>query len=307
VKGELIVGAEKNGLKSGFVAVVGRPNVGKSTLVNRLVGQRVSITSPRPQTTRSPIRGVRNGPGYQAIFIDTPGSQKPKDTLRARMQEQVVDSLAESDAILFLLDAPQAAGELGTGDRYVARLVTESGTPAIVCVNKIDLLPSRAQALPIVESVADLGDWREIFPISATNGINVEPLLGSVVELLPSGPRYFPEGIVTDNPESLILGEYVREKALNVLREEVPHALAVEIEDVERKENVTVVYAIIHVERATQRMIVLGKSGNTIKQIGTDARRDVERLLGTRIYLDLKVKVSQGWRSDRKFLERLGL
>jgi GTP-binding protein Era len=307
LKGELIVGAEKNGLKSGFVAVVGRPNVGKSTLVNRLVGQKVSITSPRPQTTRSPIRGVRNGPGYQAIFIDTPGSQKPKDTLRTRMQEQVVDSLAESDAILFLLDAPQAAGELGTGDRYVARLVTESGTPAIVCVNKIDLLPSRVQALPIVESVAGLGDWREIFPISATNGINVEPLLGSVVELLPSGPRYFPEGTVTDIPESLILGEYVREKALNVLREEVPHALAVEIEDVERKENVTVVYAIIHVERATQRMIVLGKGGNTIRQIGMEARRDVERLLGTRIYLDLKVKVSQGWRSDRKFLERLGL
>ncbi len=307
MKGELIVGAEKNGLKSGFVAVVGRPNVGKSTLVNRLVGQKVSITSPRPQTTRSPIRGVRNGPGYQAIFIDTPGSQKPKDTLRARMQEQVVGSLAESDAILFLLDAPQAAGELGTGDRYVARLITESGTPAIVCVNKVDLLPSRARALPIVESVAGLGDWREIFPISATNGINVEPLLGSVVELLPSGPRYFPEGAVTDNPESLILGEYVREKALNVLREEVPHAVAVEIEDVERKQNVTVVYAVIHVERATQRMIVLGKGGRTIKQIGTEARRDVERLLGTRIYLDLKVKVSQGWRSDRKFLERLGL
>ena len=307
MKGELIVGAEKNGLKSGFVAVVGRPNVGKSTLVNRLVGQKVSITSPRPQTTRSPIRGVRNGPGYQAIFIDTPGSQKPKDTLRARMQEQVVDSLTESDAILFLLDAPQAAVEVGTGDRYVARLVTESGTPAIVCINKIDLLRDRVQALPIVEAVADLGDWCEIFPISATNGINVEPLLKSVVELLPSGPRYFPEGTVTDYPESLILGEYVREKALNVLREEVPHAVAVEIEDVERKENVTVVYAIIHVERATQRMIVLGKGGKTIKQIGTEARRDVERLLGTRIYLDLKVKVSQGWRSDRKFLERLGL
>jgi len=307
VKGELIVGAEKNGLKSGFVAVVGRPNVGKSTLVNRLVGQKVSITSPRPQTTRSPIRGVRNGPGYQAVFVDTPGSQKPKDTLRARMQEQVVDSLSESDAILFLLDAPQAAGEVGTGDRYVARLVAESGTPAIVCINKIDLLRSRAQALPIVEAVAALGEWREIFPISATTGINVEPLVESVVGLLPSGPRYFPEGTVTDYPESLILAEYVREKALNVLREEVPHAVAVEIEDVERKENMTVVYAIIHVERATQRMIVLGKGGKTIKQIGTEARRDVERLLGTRIYLDLKVKVSQGWRSDRKFLERLGL
>jgi len=307
LKGGLIVGAEENGLKSGFVAVVGRPNVGKSTLVNRLVGQKVSITSPRPQTTRGPIRGVRNGPGYQAIFVDTPGSQKPRDTLRARMQEQVLDSLSESDTILFVLDAPQAAGEVGAGDRYVARLVAESGTPAIVGINKIDLLRSRAQALPIVEAVAALGDWREIFQISATDGTNVEPLLESVIELLPAGPRYFPEGMVTDYPESLILAEYVREKALNVLREEVPHAVAVEIEDVERKENVTVVYAIIHVERATQRMIVLGKGGKTIKQIGTEARRDVERLLGTRIYLDLKVKVSQGWRSDKKFLERLGL
>jgi GTP-binding protein Era len=307
VKGDLVVGAEENGLRSGFVAVVGRPNVGKSTLVNRLVGQKVSITSPRPQTTRSPIRGVRNGPKYQAIFVDTPGSQKPRDTLRARMQEQVLDSLSESDTILFVLDAPQAAGEVGTGDRYVARLVAESGTPAIVCVNKIDLLRNRAESLPIVDAVAALGEWREIFPISATDGTNVEPLLESVIELLPPGPRYFPEGTVTDYPESLILAEYVREKALNVLREEVPHAVAVEIEDVERKENVTVVYAIIHVERATQRMIVLGKGGKTIKQIGTEARRDVERLLGTRIYLDLKVKVSQGWRSDRKFLERLGL
>jgi len=298
---------EPNGLRSGFVAVVGRPNVGKSTLVNRLVGQKVSITSPRPQTTRGPIRGVRNGPGYQVVFVDTPGSQKPRDALRARMQQQVLDSLSESDAILLLLDASQAADGPGTGDRYVARLVAESGTPAIACINKVDLLRTRAEVLPIVEEVSKLGDWQEIFPISATEGLNVEPLMEAVVELLPPGPRYFPEGTVTDYPESLILAEYVREKALNVLREEVPHAVAVEIEDVERKENVTVVYATIHVERATQRMIVLGKSGRTIKQIGTEARRDVERLLGTRIYLDLKVKVSPGWRSDKKFLERLGL
>jgi GTP-binding protein Era len=296
----------ENGFRSGFVAVVGRPNVGKSTLVNRLVGQKVSITSPRPQTTRGPIRGVRNGPGYQAVFVDTPGSQKPRDTLRARMQQQVLDSLSESDAILFLLDASQAADRLGTGDRYVARLVVESGTPAIACINKVDLLRTRAEALPIVEAVSELGDWQEIFLISATGGLNVEPLMEAVVELLPPGPRYFPEGTVTDYPESLILAEYVREKALNVLRAEVPHAVAVEIEDVERK-NVTVVYATIHVERATQRMIVLGKGGRTIKQIGTEARRDVERLLGAHIYLDLKVKVSPGWRSDKKFLERLGL
>ncbi|HEX5975050.1 MAG TPA: GTPase Era [Rubrobacteraceae bacterium] len=299
-------GSEKD-FRSGFVAVVGRPNVGKSTLVNRLVGQKVSITSPRPQTTRGPIRGVRNGPGYQAIFVDTPGSQKPRDTLRARMQQQVLDSLSESDVILFVLDAKQATESLGPGDRYVARLVVEAGTPAIVCINKVDLLPNRAEVLPVVEEVTDLGDWREIFPISATEGLNVEPLMESAIELLPPGPRYFPEGTITDYPESLILAEYVREKALNALREEVPHAVAVEIEEVERKENVTVVYATLHVERATQRMIVLGKGGRTIKRIGIEARRDVERLLGTRIYLDLKVKVSPGWRSDKKFLERLGL
>jgi GTP-binding protein Era len=307
VKGEVVRGEESNGLRSGFIAVVGRPNVGKSTLVNRLVGRKVSITSSRPQTTRSPIRGVRNGPGYQAIFVDTPGSQKPRDTLRARMQEQVVDSLSGSDVILLLFDAKQASGGLGSGDRYVARLVAGSGTPAVVTINKTDLLPARERALPIVQAVSELGDWYEVFQISAANGTNVEPLMESVVELLPHGPRYFPEGTVTDYPESLILAEYVREKALNVLREEVPHAVAVEIEDVERKQNVTVVYAVIHVERVTQRMIVIGKGGRTIKQIGTEARRDVERLLGTRIYLDLKIKVSPGWRSDRKFLERLGL
>ncbi len=297
----------ENGFRSGFVAVVGRPNVGKSTLVNRLVGQKVSITSPRPQTTRGPIRGVRNGPGYQAVFVDTPGSQKPRDPLRARMQQQVLDSLSASDVILFLLDASQGDEKLGVGDRYVARLVVESGTPAIACINKVDLLRTRAEVLPIVERVSKLGDWREVFPISATSGLNLGQLIEAVIELLPLGPRYFREGTVTDYPESFVLAEYVREKALNVLRDEVPHAVAVEIEEVERKENVTVIYATIHVERATQRMIVLGKGGKTIKQIGTEARRDVERLLGTRIYLDLKVKVSPGWRSDRKFLERLGL
>jgi GTP-binding protein Era len=300
-------GGPENGFRSGFVAVVGRPNVGKSTLVNRLVGQKVSITSPRPQTTRGPIRGIRDGPGYQVIFVDTPGSQKPRDALRSRMQQQVLDSLSESDAIAFLLDAAQATDGIGTGDRFVARLVVESGTPAIACVNKVDLLRTRTEVLPIIEAASELGDWREVFPISARSGSNVEPLMEAVIELMPPGPCYFPEGMVTDHPESLVLAEYVREKALGVLREEVPHAVAVEIEEVRPKENVTVVYATIHIERATQRMIVLGKGGRTIKQIGTEARRDVERLLGTRIYLDLKVKVSPGWRSDRKFLERLGL
>jgi len=296
-----------DGLRSGFIAVVGRPNVGKSTLVNRLVGEKVSITSPRPQTTRSPIRGVRNGKDYQAIFVDTPGSQKPRDTLRARMQEQVIDSLSGSDIVLFLLDAPQAAEGIGTGDRYVARLVANSGTPAMACLNKVDLLDKPTQALPVVQAVSELGDWREVFQISAAEGTNVDGLMDAVVGMLPAGPKYFPEGTVTDYPESLILAEYIREKALNELREEVPHAVMVEVDEVERKENVIVVYAIIHVERGTQRMIVLGKGGKTIKKIGTDARRDVERLLGTKIYLDLKVKVSPGWRSDKKFLERLGL
>jgi GTP-binding protein Era len=177
----------------------------------------------------------------------------------------------------------------------------------MACLNKVDLLDKPTQALPVVQAVSELGDWREVFQISAAEGTNVDGLMDAVVGMLPAGPKYFPEGTVTDYPESLILAEYIREKALNELREEVPHAVMVEVDEVERKENVIVVYAIIHVERGTQRMIVLGKGGKTIKKIGTDARRDVERLLGTKIYLDLKVKVSPGWRSDKKFLERLGL
>lgn len=303
-----MTGESQNDFKSGFVAVLGRPNVGKSTLVNRLVGTKVSITSPRPQTTRGPIRGVRNGPGYQAVFVDTPGSQKPRDTLRSRMQQQVHDSLSESDVVLILFDAEGAREGLGRGDRYVARLVAESETPAVACINKVDLLRDPSEAYPIVEAVSTLAEYEDIFLLSAKEGLNVEPLMGAVVGLLPAGPRYFPESTVTDYPESLVLAEYIREKALNALREEVPHAIAVEIDEVERKDSgVTVVYAIIHVERASQRMIVLGKNGQTIKQIGIEARRDVERLLGIRIYLDLKVKVTPGWRNDPRFLERLGL
>ena len=298
---------EKNGFRSGFVAVLGRPNVGKSTLVNRLVGAKVSITSPQPQTTRGPIRGARNGPNYQAVFVDTPGSQKPRDTLRSRMQRQVLDSLSESDVVLLIFDASQAQKGLGTGDRYVARLVADSGTTAIACLNKVDLLRNRSEVLPLVEGVSGLGGFEEIFPLSATEGLNVEPLLEAVIGLLPPGPRYFPEGTITDYPESLILAEYIREKTLLALREEVPHAVAVEIDEVERKDNVTVIYAVIHVERASQRMIVLGKCGKTIKRIGSEARHDVERLLDARIYLDLKVKVTPGWRNDPRFLERLGL
>ncbi len=296
-----------NDFKSGFVAVLGRPNVGKSTLVNRLVGAKVSITSPRPQTTRGSIRGVRDGLGYQVVFVDTPGSQKPRDTLRSRMQNRVLDSLSESDVVLLLFDAAQAQKSLGTGDRYIARLVDKAGTPTIACINKVDLLPHCSVALPVVEAVRTLADYEDIFLLSAKEGLNVEPLMEAVVRLLPSGPRYFPEGIVTDYPESLVLAEYIREKALLALREEVPHAVAVEIDEVERKDDVTVVYAVIHVERASQRMIMLGKGGKTIRQIGTEARRDVERLLGTRIYLDLKVKVTPSWRNDPRFLERLGL
>jgi GTP-binding protein Era len=223
------------------------------------------------------------------------------------MQQQVLDSLSESDVVLVLFDATQAQKGLGMGDRYVARLVAESGTPAIAGINKVDLLRDSSKALPVVEAVSMLAEYEDTFLLSAKEGLNVQPLMEAVVKLLPPGPRYFPEGAVTDYPESLILAEYIREKALNVLREEVPHAIAVEIDEVERKDNVIVVYAIIHVERASQRMIVLGKSGKTIKQIGTEARRDVERLLGARIYLDLKVKVTPGWRNDPRFLERLGL
>ncbi len=170
--------AGTNGFKSGFIAVVGRPNVGKSTLVNRLVGVKVSITSPRAQTTRSPIRGVRNGPGYQAVFVDTPGSQKPRDTLRSRMQQQVLDSLYESDVVLVLFDAAQ--GDLGTGDRYVARIVAEARTPAIACLNKVDLLRDPSEAFPIIEEISGLAKYEDVFLLSAKQGLNAEPLIETV-------------------------------------------------------------------------------------------------------------------------------
>lgn len=296
-----------DGFKSGFVVLVGRPNSGKSTLVNRLVGQKVSITSHQPQTTRGPVRGVLNGEGYQAIFVDTPGSQKPSDTLRSRMQQSVLDSLSEADMVVFMMDASQSTGEVGRGDRYVASLVAGSGTPAIAVINKADLLSGEAAELPIVKEVLSLAGWEEVLLLSATEGLNVESLTEAVVALLPEGPEYFPDGVATDYPESGILAEYIREKALGVLREEVPHAVAVEVEDVEREGNITTVAATIYVERPTQRMIVVGKDGETIKRIGTEARQEAERLLGERIYLDLRVKVRPGWRKDEKFLERMGL
>lgn len=292
------------GFRSGFISVVGRPNVGKSTLVNQIVGTKVAITSSKPQTTRNLVRGVRNGPGYQAVFVDTPGSQKPRDTLRSRMQEQVVASMAEADAILFLLDATQPVGR---GDEFIAELISRADRPAVIAVNKVDSLSERDAALPLLQRATELGEWREIFPISAQSGENTEELLSSLAGMLPEGPRYFPDDSVTDYPEVFILSEYIREKALEVLREEVPHSIAVEVDEVERKKKVTMVYAVIHVERTSQRMIVLGKGGQTIKAIGTEARRDVERLLGTDIYLDLRVRVTPGWRGDAQFLERLGL
>lgn len=281
--------------------------MGKSTLVNRLVGQKVSITSPRPQTTRNPVRGVRNGGDFQAVFIDTPGSQKPRDTLRHRMQEQVTQSLAEADAILFLLDASQTKDGFGKGDRYVADLVAGTNTAAIACLNKTDLLKSRDEALPLIETLSGIRSWHDVFMLSAATGLNTKPLMDSVIPLLPEGPRYFPDGVVTDYPETFIISEFIRERALSALREEIPHAVAIEVDELEKKDNVTVIYAILHVERKSQRMVVLGKNGQTIRRIGTEARREVERLLGVRIYLDLKVKVTPGWRSNPQFLERLGL
>jgi GTP-binding protein Era len=223
------------------------------------------------------------------------------------MQQSVLDSLSESDVVLFMMDASQDIQGVGRGDRYVASLVAGSGTPAVAVINKADLLSSESAELPIVKEVLSLAGWEEVFLLSVTEGLNIEPLMDAVASLLPEGPEYFPKGVVTDYPESGILAEYVREKALEALREEVPHAVAVEIEDVESEGGLTTVAATIYVERPTQRMIVLGKGGRTIKRIGTEARGEVERLLGGRIYLDLKVKVRPGWRKDERFLERMGL
>jgi GTPase len=290
-------------VRSGVVAVVGRPNVGKSTLVNALVGAKVAIVSDKPQTTRRGIRGILTTPSAQVVFVDTPGFHKPRTALGARLNEIVAESTDGVDAIVQVVDA---ASGVGRGDAFVyAQRLAPHAVPKLCAVNKLDAVRRRGE-VPQLQAAAELGDFDEVVPVSARTGEGIGLLRDLVVRRLPEGPPLYPPDEVTDVPLEDRVSELVREQALAVTREEVPHSVAVVVEDLEREGDLTRVHAMLVVERDSQKGIVIGHGGQTLKTIGSRAREEIEALLGTRVYLDLRVKVVKEWQRDPKALRRLG-
>jgi GTP-binding protein Era len=286
-------------LKSGVVAVAGRPNVGKSTLVNALCGEKVAITSKVPNTTRRRIFGVANGPDHQLVLVDLPGFQRPLDTLTERMQATVDASFEDVDAVLLVVDA---RAHIGSGDRFVARRVFELGKPVIIAVNKVDRLKA-SHVLSQMQAASRLGDFHALHPVSAVTKEGVGELRGDLVSLLPEGPQLFPSEQATDLTVEERVAEVIREKALQLTREEVPHAITVEVDEIAEK----VVRAYVYVETESQKGILVGKKGAMVREIGTRARPEVEALVGHPVFLELQVKVRPKWRRDPRMLERLGL
>ena len=286
-------------MKSGIVAVAGRPNVGKSTLVNALCGEKVAITSKVPNTTRRRVFGVANGPGYQLALVDLPGFQRPLDTLTERMQATVDSSFEDVDAVLLVVDARE---HIGSGDRFVARRVFELGKPVIIVVNKVDRLKA-SHVLSQMKAASELGDFHALHPVSAMTKDGIGELRDDLVSLLPEGPAYFPPEQRTDLTVEERVAEVIREKALQLTREEVPHAVTVEVDEIGEK----VARAFVYVETQSQKGILVGKKGAMIREIGTRARPEVEALVGHPVYLELQVKVRPKWRRDPRLLERLGL
>ncbi len=292
------------GTRSGFVALAGRPNVGKSTLVNAIVGHKIAIVSDKPQTTRRAIRGVSTVDATQLVLVDLPGVQRPRDLLTGRMQRRVELELAESDAALFVLNGEEG---VGPGDRFIAQLLAKSPVPVIIAVNKCDRLDHTRTAQALMDADA-LGVGAEIFPISARRGKGVGPLTERLGELMPEGPFLFPPEDTSDQSVSVMLAELVREQVLRRTFQEVPHAVEVVIEDIERpREDFTRVRALAWVETDSQKGILVGHRGTMIKAIGTAARKELERELGTKVHLDLSVRVRRGWRADDRLLDRLGI
>jgi GTPase len=286
-------------MKSGIVAVAGRPNVGKSTLVNALCGEKVAIISDVPNTTRRRIFGVANGPDYQLALVDLPGFQRPMDPLTERLQETVDASFEDVDAVLLVVDA---RGRIGAGDRFVARRVFGLEKPVVIALNKIDRL-KRGHILSQMQAAAQLGDFHALHPVSAKTKDGVVELRGDLVSLLPEGPAYFEREQTTDLPLEVRVAEVIREKALHLTREEVPHAILVEVEEIGER----AVRANLYVETESQKGILVGKRGSMVREVGTRARPEVEALVGHSVFLELVVKVRPKWRRDPRMLERLGL
>ena len=291
--------------RSGFVALAGRPNVGTSTLVNAMVGRKVAIVSDKPQTTRRAIRGVVTELGrFQLVLTDLPGVQRPRDALTQRMQRRVETELAESDAALLVLNGEQGVG--GPGDRFIAAALASASVPVVVAVNKVDRL-GRDATVAALQAAADLGLDAEVFPISARTGAGVAALLRQLAGLLPEGPFYFPPEEVSDQSEQVVLAELVREQVLRRTRQELPHAVEVQVEELEERDGLVAVRALLWAETESQKGILIGAHGRMIKAIGVAARKELERELGTRVHLDLSVRVRRSWRGDETLLDRLGI
>lgn len=300
--------------RSGFACFVGRPNAGKSTLTNALVGQKVAITSGRPQTTRHVIRGIVHRPDAQLVLVDTPGLHRPRTLLGERLNDLVKDTLTEVDVVGFCIPADQ---RVGPGDRFIAEQLAElardrRGTPVVAIVTKADLVPRPRMAEQLV-AVSQLGDWADVVPVSAQDGFQVGELTDVIVGHLPEGPALYPEGELTDEPEAVMVAELVREAALEGVRDELPHSLAVVVEEIVPREEpsrdgtpMLDVRVNLFVERDSQKAIVIGKGGARLRDVGSQARRGIEALLGARVYLDLHVKVAKDWQRDPKQLGRLG-
>ncbi|MGY0692888.1 GTPase Era [Virgibacillus sp. FSP13] len=293
----------ENNFKSGFIAIIGRPNVGKSTFMNRVIGQKIAIMSDKAQTTRNKIQGVLTQDDAQLVFIDTPGIHKPKHRLGDFMVQIAENTLNEVDAVLFMINAKEGYGR---GDQYILDRLQQVKKPVFLIINKIDLIHPD-DLFPLIELYKEKYNFEEIIPISALQGNNVNHLLDVLKGHLPEGPQYYPDDQVTDHPERFIISELIREKVLQLTREEVPHSIAVVIENIEERDSNTVfIQATVITERKTQKGILIGKQGSMLKEIGKKARADIEALLGTKIYLELWVKVQKDWRNRQSQLRELG-
>ena len=290
--------------RSGFIALAGRPNVGKSTLANAIVGAKVAIVSDKPQTTRRAIRGVASGPDWQLVLVDLPGVQRPRDALTERMQRRVEHELADADGCLMVVNAEQG---VGPGDRFIAGLLASASVPVIVAVNKVDRA-DRPHTAATLQAAAELGVAEDIFPVSARTGTGMQPLVDRMVELLPAGPFFFDSSQRSDQSEAVHLAELVREQILARTREEVPHSVEVEIESIDQpRPDLVRLEAVVLVETESQKGILIGAGGRMIKAIGTGARKAIERELGSHVHLALSVRVRRHWRGDDRVLDRLGI
>jgi GTPase len=289
--------------RSGFVALAGRPNVGKSTLVNGLVGRKVAIVSDKPQTTRRAIRGVATAGDHQLVLVDLPGVQRPRDALTERMQRRVESEVADSDAVLFVVNGAQG---IGPGDRFIATILRRTGVPVVLAVNKVDRL-TRGQILEVLAEAAALDLAEDVFPISARTGEGMGPLREHLATLMPEGPFLFPAEDRSDQSEDVMLAELIREQVLRRTFQEVPHSVEVKVDEIDDRREVAIVRALVWVEAESQKGILIGSGGHMIKAIGTAARKELERELGTRVHLELSVRVRRGWRGDEALLDRLGI